>query len=263
MIAFVQWIPPVAYGLVASLYLLWFLGDRGSKETGALLRLVLGAIVLHVLALAVQGFARGRIPFASMGEALSVSALFLVASYALLEWKLRTTSLGVFFLGPVFVATVFSSTGAVSAPWPAHLRSPLFAIHACAGSAALAILFASSLLGGAYLLQYRQLENRRFGVLSRRLPALPALERAFRLCGSFGTALLALSVASGALWIVLWSLPLANVVTKIVFVCSTMAWFSVATLLGCRRAFTSRTSARLAMLGGILVVLVALVGAHG
>lgn len=262
MDVFILWGPSVLYGLVAVLYLLWLLADV-REERNSLLRLVLGAVLVHLVALGVQWAARGRLPFASMGETLSVSALILAASYVLVEWKVRTTSLGVFFLGPVFVAMLFSSTVASSIPMPAHLRSPLFAIHAGAGAAALAILFASSLLGGAYLLQYRQLVGRRFGALARRLPALPALARAFRLCGALGTALLLLSAVSGAIWIFRWNLPLGNVVAKTAFVCFTVVWFSVATLLGRRRSFTTTASARLAMLGGFLVVLVILVGAHG
>jgi hypothetical protein len=42
-----------------------------------------------------------------------------------------------------------------------------------------------------------------------------------------------------------------------------VAWYSGLALLRSRMAFTARTSARLAMLGGILVVLVLLAGTHG
>lgn len=262
MDVFIHWGPSVLYGLVAVLHLLWLVADV-REEGHALLRLVLGAVLVHMIALVVQWAARGRLPFASMGETLSVSALVLAASYAFLEWKVRTTSLGVFFVGPVFVAMLFSSTVASSISMPSHLRSPLFALHAATGAAALAVLFASSLLGGAYLLQYRQLVGRRFGTLARRLPALPTLEQAFRLCGVLGTVLLLLSVAAGTLWIARWNHSLGNAATKTAFVCFTVVWFSVATLLGRRRSFTTTASARLAMLGGFLVLLVILVGAHG
>lgn len=262
MSAFILWVPAVVYGLVATLYLLWLL-DGEHAETRSLLRLVSGALAVHALSLAVQGLDRERLPFGSMGEALSVSAFFLVLAYVVIEWRVRTSSLGVFFVATAFFAAALSSAVPMSAPWPAHLHSPVFALHACSGAAALAVLFASSLLGGAYLLQYRQLENRRFGPLSRRLPALPTLERAFRFCGSFGTVLLVLSTVSGALWIRLWKLSLDGALWKTVLVLSTVLWFSFATLLGRRRTFTSRAAARLAMLGGFLVALVVLAGAHG
>lgn len=262
MSAFIQWIPPVAYGIVASLYLLWLL-DGDHEETRSLLRLLLGATGLHLVVLCLEGASRGRLPFASMGEALSVSALFLSMAYVVVEWRVRTASLGVFFVVSVFVAAVFSVNLSSSVPWPPQLHSPLFAVHAGTGAAGLALLFASSLLGGAYLLQYRQLERKRFGGLSRRLPALPTLENAFRFCGSFGTVLLVLSTVSGAVWIHLWHLTLEGAVWKSILVLSAVAWFAVASLLGRRRSFTSIASARLAMLGGILVALVVLAGAHG
>lgn len=262
MSVFVLWVPAVVYGLVATLYLLWLL-DGEHAETRALLRLLVGALLVHAVSLAFEGASRGRLPFGSMGEALSVSAFFLGLAYAVIEWRVRTASLGVFFVATVFLATVFSTAIPMSPPWPPHLHSPLFALHACSGAAALAVLFASSLLGGAYLLQYRQLENRRFGALSRRLPGLPTLERSFRFCGSFGTLLLVFSTVSGAIWIVVWRLSLDGALWKSVLVVSTVLWFSFATLLGRRRTFTSRAAARLAMLGGFLVVLVVLAGAHG
>lgn len=262
MSAFVQWIPPVAYGIVAALYLVRLL-DAEHEESGAPLRLLLGAAAAHAATLAVTGIVRARLPFGSMAEALSVSAFFLVLAYAVVEWRVRTSALGVFFAASAFVATAISSGLPSTMPWPAHLRSPLFAIHAGTGAAALAVLFASSLLGGAYLLQYRQLERRRFGALSRRMPSLPTLERACRFCGSFGTALLVLSTVSGGVWIHLWSLSLDGAAWKSALVLATVAWFSFATLLARRRSFTSVAAARLAMLGGILVALVVVAGSHG
>jgi ABC-type uncharacterized transport system permease subunit len=262
MSAFIQWIPPVGYGIVASLYLLWLL-DGEHEETRSLLRTLVGATFLHLVVLGIEGVSRGRLPFASMGEALSVSALFLSIAYVVVEWRVRTASLGAFFIASVFVATALSVGLRPSVPWPPQLHSPLFAVHAGTGAAGLAILFASSLLGGGYLLQYRQLERKRFGGLSRRLPSLPTLENAFRFCGSFGTVLLVLSTVTGAVWIRLWGLTLEGAEWKSILVLSAVAWFAVATLLGHRRSFTSVAAARLAMLGGILVILVVLAGAHG
>lgn len=262
MSAFVEWIPPVLYGIVASLYLLWLL-DAEHTETRSLLRFLAVSVGIHLAVLVFQGEERGRIPFGSMGETLSVSALFLACSYAVVEWRVRTVSLGAFFVSSVFVATTLSVAFPTTVLWPAKFHSPLFAIHAGTGSAALALLFASSLLAGAYLLQYRQLERRRFGALSRRLPGLPTLERSFRFCGSFGTILLIVSTISGGAWIHLWHLTLENAVWKAVLVLCTMGWFSFASLLAHRRSFNGVAVARLAMLGGVLVALVVTAGIHG
>lgn len=258
----VQWLPPVLYGIAASLYLVRFL-DRSRDDAKGLSQFLSTALLVHFLSLVAQGILRGRLPFASMGEALSVSAFVLAVSYAVIERQARTASLGVFFLAPVFLATALSA-GAISAtPWPPRLQSWLFALHASTGASALALLFASSLLGGAYLLQYRLLESRRFGSLSRGLPGLPVLDRCSRLCGSIGTVLLAVSAISGGVWIAAWHLALGHATAKTVITLSTVLWFSGIALLGRRKSFTSRSSARLAMLGGILVVLVLLAGIHG
>jgi len=262
MIEFLRWLPPVAHGLAFGLYLARFLRDPDSPG-GSSAWASTAAVVVHGLVLASIGATQGRLPFASMGEILSFSALVLAASYLAVERLGRTEALGVFFLMPVTLATSISSSLPVSLYWPEHLRTILFAVHASLGATALSCLFASALLGGAYLLQYRQLERRRFGRLSRRLPDLPTLDRLFLLCGVFGTGLLVASVLAGTLWMHQWDLPLRDAGRKSIVVGATVAWYSGLALLRGRLAFTARTSARLAMLGGLLVVLVLLAGTHG
>lgn len=263
MIEFLRWLPPVAYGLVASLYLARFLHDPEDEPLPSWSWSALHAVLVHLAVLVVMGAARSRLPFASMGEALSVSCLVLAASYVVVERLARTEALGVFFLIPVALGTGISAALPLSQVWPPHLRTILFAIHASTGATALACLFASSLLAGAYLLQYRQLERRRFGGLARRLPDLPTLDRFFHLCASCGTVLLVCSVGVGAIWIHQWSLSLEGAVLKTFLVCLAVVWYSVIGLLRQRQTFTARTSARLAMIGGIIVVSVLLAGTHG
>jgi ABC-type uncharacterized transport system permease subunit len=262
MIEFLRWLPPVAHGLAAGLYLARFLRDPDSPGGSSAWASTL-AVVLHSLVLAGIGAAQGRLPVASMGELLSFSALVLAASYLAVERLGRTEALGVFFLAPVTLASAISASIPVSPYWPEHLQTPLFALHASLGATALSCLFTSALLGGAYLLQYRQLERRQFGVLSRRLPDLPTLDRLFLLCGVFGTVLLVCSVVAGGVWMAQWQLPLRDATLKSALVGATVAWYSGLALLRSRTAFTARTSARLAMLGGILVVLVLFAGTHG
>jgi len=263
MIEFLRWLPPVCYGLVASLYLARFLRDPEQKPLDPAPWVAPAAVAVHFLVLSGIGVFQWRLPFASMGEALSVSCFVLALAYVAIERMARTASLGVFFLLPVGVGTVISSAMPPSDRWPVYLQTWLFAFHASLGAASLACLFASSLLAGAYLLQYRQLERRRFGELSRRLPDLPTLDRFFHLCGSGGTVLLVLSVLAGAVWIHQWNLPLGAVGLKSLLVGIAVLWFSGVALLRQRRAFTAKTSARFAMIGGIIVVLVMLAGAHG
>lgn len=262
MIEFLRWLPPVAHGLAASLYLARFLRDPESPGGSSAWASTV-AVLLHALVLGSIGATQGRLPFASMGELLSVCALVLAASYLAVERLGRTEALGVFFLAPVTLSSAISASLPVSLYWPEHLRTPLFALHASLGATALSCLFTSALLGGAYLLQYRQLERRQFGRLSRRLPDLPTLDRLFLLCGVFGTVLLVCSVFAGGIWMDQWQLPLRDAALKSALVGATVAWYSGLALLRSRMAFTARTSARLAMLGGILVVLVLVAGTHG
>lgn len=263
MIEILRWLPPVAYGLVASLYLARFLRDPEIEPLPGLRWPAHWAVAAHLVGMCALGFSQGRLPFASMGEALSVSTLVLAAAYVVVERLARTESLGVFFLLPVCLGSAISASLPLDGQWPAHLQSWLFAVHASTGATGLACLFASSLLGGAYLLQYRQLESRRFSDLARRLPDLPTLDRFFHLCGACGTVLLMVSVLSGAEWIRRWGLSLDDAAGKAVLTGATMLWFSGIALLRQRRTFTARTSARLAMLGGFGVILVLLAGAHG
>lgn len=262
MLEWMWWIPPLGHGFAAA-YSFSRLGRDSKPVAGWGGWVVPAATALHGLVLLFFGWLHGRIPFASMGEALSVSCLVLALAYLAVERLARTESLGVFFLVPVTLGTAVSASLPQVERWPLHLRSPLFAIHASLGATALAFLFSSSLLAGAYLTQYRLLEQRRLGGLAAKLPDLSTLGRFFHLCGSLGTAMLVASVGAGALWIHRWGLSLEGAFWKTVAVGVAISWFAGVDLLRLRKAFTARTSARLAMIGAIVVVLVLLAGTHG
>jgi len=203
----------------------------------------------------------GRLPMATPGEALFIFGWTLTAIFLLLTWRSPIRILGA-LVAPC--AALLATAVWLLPPRPGRV-SPLlqgFWLHlhvvlALLGTAALTLAGLGGLL---YLLQERQLKQKRFGFFYRRLPSLTQLDTLNHWCLTLGFPLLTLGIITGSLYAQLALGRFFNWDPKEVL--TLIAWLIYAVLLHERLTvgWRGRRAAWLA-LGGLGVMAAAFVGA--
>ncbi len=190
----------VPLSLVAAtfLYLLQFL--RGPESGSWRVRLSLHtALGLQLISFAVFVTVWGRLPLASPGEAFGTIALAITVVYALLEVLLKERSTGFLFLA---IATVFSFCRVLGAPPGPEvneiLRQTWFGIHAISAVMGYTAFAVSAVYGILFVLLYRDLKNRRFGLMYDRVPPLESLSHTSTVSAALGLGFLTLAIVVGA-----------------------------------------------------------------
>lgn len=262
MIESTRWIPPLAYLVAFFPYLRQVLSLPAPRQASVFGWGIL-ATGIHLAQIVAVAVARGRMPYGTMWEAISVAVAVLMLSYLFLERLAKSDALGTPFLALAFIGTAFSALHTEPARWPVHVQSNLFLIHVSLGVSGLALLTAASLLAAAWLWQYRQLRGKRFTTLSRRVPDLVTLDRLFLAASSVGAVLLGLGGAMGFFWMREWSVPVSNGTAKAATVVAALLWNAGIALLRQRGQFSSRHTAWLGLAGIVPVLLVLWAGTRG
>lgn len=257
-----RWIPPLAYLVAVAVYAQQMLSAPSGARPGWG-RWGLAATGAHLLQIAALAIERGRFPYASMWEALSVAVAVFSLSYLVLERLARSDALGAPFFAMASLGTLASALHPEATRMPAHIQSGCFLVHVSLGVSGLALLTTSGLLSGAWLLQYRQLRSRRFTPLSRRAPDLVTLDRLSLVSSTLGTGLLTVSAILGVVWTIQWQVPVSDVTAKVAAVTLAIAWNIGIAGLRRREQFSSRTTAWLSLAGIVPVILVLWAGTHG
>ncbi|HSL84339.1 MAG TPA: cytochrome c biogenesis protein CcsA [Thermoanaerobaculia bacterium] len=192
---------PLAYLLAAAAYgRVFFAGDRRAERwaTG----LLYGALGLHVLDLAALVVKVRHFPAATVAEGLSVVALAVGITYALVEWRARERSTGFWIVSVVFFVQLLASV--LQRPEPPHqsevLKSAVFASHAFLALVAYAAFVMAAAYGFLFLELYRELKSGRFTLFYGKLPPLEALERMMAGALHVGWIALTGAVSIGAVW---------------------------------------------------------------
>jgi len=191
---------PVVYLVVWGCYMWLFLTDHpGARKV--VTRLAVATVFLDLAATVHLSLALHRLPMGSPLEFLGLLALAMLATYLVIERRLRVKNTGflvtgmAFFFKLVSVACVTPVRGA-----SAYLSDPGFAGHAVFILLAYTALSLSFLYAILYLILARQLMRRQFGLLFRRLPSLDVLERMSVGAVELGLPLLFVALCLGHLW---------------------------------------------------------------
>jgi ABC-type transport system involved in cytochrome c biogenesis permease subunit len=197
------------YGLAFLLYIAWFRQAQAGLGQAATSALGLG-VTVHLMGLVRLGLERGFWPPTNLGETLSLVSLATAVLYLYVELRSDERGLGVFAMGPVLALMSKASLIGPALVVPRELRQVLFGPHAAAIILALSGFTISAFLSLAYLMVYRQLRNKRLGVLLQRLPSLQTLDQMARRATRMGFVLLTLGAVLGAVlakqaWGVAWS----------------------------------------------------------
>jgi cytochrome c-type biogenesis protein CcsB len=157
--------------------------------------------VLHAIALLRLGFAEGRPPLGSLGEALSVAVWIVVGLTLWVEHQSGVKVLDAFVLPIVSMLGVSSAAAPLSlGQMDRAITSAWLWVHialALVGISAFVLNFAGAIM---YVLQERQLKAKRPGAFYYRLPALETLDRLTYRTLALGFPFLTTGLILGALW---------------------------------------------------------------
>jgi HemX protein len=230
-------------------------GRRVAPMAGRVL--TAGAVVLHGAALISFAARYGELPLVGLAPSLAtlafLIALFLTASSLVTDS--RPVGLVLVPLIAVLLAIALA-LGIAPAGQPLAFRGVWFALHvvlAFIGYAGLSISFAASLL---WLLQFRELKDKRLGRVFRFFPALPVLDRLGRGGVSVGFPALTLALLLGWAFTVRFQGTLAASDPQVIW--GMITWFVFAALLTVRTlggANAERRAAQASIAGFAVVVL--------
>jgi len=191
---------PLIYFVVWACYLWLFITDNPVANRWST-RLAIGAVVLDTAATVHLGIALHRLPMGGTIEFLGLVALTVLGTYLLIEMRQVTKHTGFLITGLAFIFKLLADE--LTSPLPEvnpYLSDPGFAAHAVLLLVAYTALSLSFLYAILYLILARQLNQRHFGLLFRRLPSLDGLERMCFVAVEIGVPMLFPGLALGHLW---------------------------------------------------------------
>ena len=170
-----------------------------------LYRVALGAFALgavfHFVSIVEEGIVSQRCPITNFYETLSMCAFLVVILYLFVQWRYKIESLSAFIFPLVFVMSLVATLGNPVSVWTSPVvRNVWLTVHivlVLLGFAALLVTAVASLL---YLIQERELKNKKPRNFYYRLPALGTLDDLISKSMAVGFVLVTLAVIAGSTW---------------------------------------------------------------
>lgn len=168
---------PLMYGLAAANYSVYFVRrDPFAERTCT--PFLLATVFIHLVSLLARYLHFDRYPIASLPEVLTVIAFAVAAVYLYVERVTRSKATGAFLIAMAGALQLAAST--LLAHMPAVETSLLHEATLWWLHTTLAILGYSGFAVGAvyglmFVLLYRALKNKKFGIIFERLPSLDTL----------------------------------------------------------------------------------------
>ncbi|MFH1021612.1 MAG: c-type cytochrome biogenesis protein CcsB [Pseudomonadota bacterium] len=189
------------YILSTATYAVYFFSQR--KDVRATARAILvGGGILHTFYFVACYLDGGHTPLLNQHEAVSFFSWSLTWGYLSFHWRYNVRNFGS-FVSPLITGLMVVAAFASRQDMPltaALMKSPWLPIHASIAIMANAF-FALAFCGGLmYLLQERELKEKRFGMFYSRLPSLDSLDNLNHHCLAVGFPLLTLGIITGAIW---------------------------------------------------------------
>lgn len=209
-------------------------------------------IAAHIAALVGVALEAGRVPLTGLGPALSFAGLVLAVTLLVVELSARDVSLTL-VAGPLAALTTLAGaiTGLQPLPEPGGVRGAWFIAHIALSFVGIAAFATSAAAGTLYLVERRELKQRRFGALFRFFPPLATLDRVNRLAAVGGWMGLTLGVVLAVSYSLAYqTMDLAQMVW------GTGAWLSVSAVVLGRMVggWQARRAALVSSIGFAMVV---------
>jgi ABC-type transport system involved in cytochrome c biogenesis permease subunit len=151
-----------------------------------------------------RGLVTGRCPVVGGQEMAAFLSWSLVVCYIVAQRWYRTASLRAFVFPIVFVLATVASLVPTAPSRPQDISEPLarviLPIHAGLIMLAYSAFFISFGAGVMYIIQERELRNKRFGTVFYKLPSLETCDSISFKSVAIGFVLLTLGVAAGIAW---------------------------------------------------------------
>lgn len=233
-----------------------FAGGRiAAPRTGT--ALMAGAMAFHAAALVVFTTTYSELPLVGLAPSLSTLAFFIALFLFATTIARESRPLGLVLVPLTAVLLAIALIlGIAPAGEPLAFRGIWFSFHvllAFIGYAGLAVAFAAGLL---YLLQFRELKDKRLGRVFRFFPSLPALDVIGRRGVAIGFPALSAALLLGWAWTIRFRNTVAADNPQVIW--GVITWFTFAVLLGIRYTGSPNIERRaaLASVVGFLFVVV-------
>jgi HemX protein len=152
---------------------------RPVKPPVALLCAVLAAgVVAHLVGLITYSVQSSSVPMTGLGPALSFAAALIAVTLLVVEWAARDVSLTLVAAPLAAIATIAAiSLGLRPGAGADGLRGVWLFSHIALSFAGMATFATAAAAGTMYLVERRELKERRFGAIFRVFPPLDTLDR--------------------------------------------------------------------------------------
>lgn len=158
-------------------------------------------VVLHLVAIVELTTAIGHLPVDNFFECAAVCAFLIAVLFLFVYWRYDFASLSVCIFPLVFVMT---QVGAMETPmlsWPSsNVRNAWLLLHVMMVLSGYAALLLTAVASVFYLIQERQLKQKKSVQLFRRLPPLGTLDNLITNSMGFGFVFITLGVVAGSAW---------------------------------------------------------------
>jgi len=188
------------YLLASTTYIVFFTSQNKKVRVVARSLLLSGGIV-HTLNIIARYIEANHTPITSQHETVSFFAWSIVWCYLSFRWRFTVKNFGTFvslFVLILMLIAYFAPKEIL--PLVPALQSWWLPIHASISIIADGFLALACVGGIMYLLQEREIKQKRFGLFYTRLPSLDALDKLNHHCLSIGFPLLTLGLISGSVW---------------------------------------------------------------
>ena len=188
------------YCIAAVLYTVFFFSQKNQVRNTAR-SIFLVAASLHTLNILFRYFEAGHTPITNIHETISFFAWSIAWCHLSFRWRYTVKNSGTF---TSIIVLLFMLAAAAAPrdflPLPPEMQSWWLPVHASVSIIAAAFLTLAAIGGVMYLLQERELKQKRFGFFFSRLPDLNTLDKLNQHCISIGFPLMTAGMIAGYLW---------------------------------------------------------------
>jgi ABC-type transport system involved in cytochrome c biogenesis permease subunit len=166
----------------------------------ALFAFLVGA-VLHFVAIVELARAVGHLPVDNFFESATVCAFLIAVLFLYVYWRYDFASLSICIFPLVFVLTQIGAMETPMLSWPnTGVRNAWLLLHVMMVLLGYAALLLTAVASIFYLVQERQLKQKKSVSVFKRLPPLGTLDNLITNSMSFGFVFITLGVVAGSAW---------------------------------------------------------------
>lgn len=188
------------YFIAAVMYIVFFFSQKNQiRRIARIIFIVAGS--LHTVNILFRYLEADHTPITSVHETISFFAWSIAWCHLSFRWRYTVKNSGTFAVIIVLLLMVTASTASRElVPLPPEMQSWWLPLHASISIIAAAFLTLAAIGGGMYLLQERELKQKRFGFFFSRFPSLDTLDKLNQHCISIGFPLMTVGMLFGYLW---------------------------------------------------------------